>query len=135
MIARIVVALGIAASAFPIAADAAGGDAALPALPHTVGMSGPDVDRIEAGIAAFGRGDYRAAYNAFQAALAIRSQTAVANFNLGVAEIRLGKRTDGMTSMRRGFALAREHGMATSPQAHAMVAIARALGVTLGPTP
>jgi hypothetical protein len=56
----------------------------LPPLPHTVGISGPDVDPIESGIAAFDRRDVRGARDDFRRALAIGSQTPIANFNLGV---------------------------------------------------
>jgi hypothetical protein len=125
LVASLVVSLAFAA---PYDAGAA---PSLPPLPHTVGMSGPDVDAIEAGIAAFDRGDLMRAREDFRTALAIRGQTAVANFDYGVVEVRLGRRDAGAAAMRRGFALAREHGMAASPQAGAMRAIARALAIAL----
>jgi Flp pilus assembly protein TadD len=109
----------------------AGAAPALPSLPRTVGMSGPDVDLIESGIAAFDRGDLARARDDFRKALAIRGQTAVANFDYGVVEVRLGRRDAGAAAMRRGFALAREHGMAASPQAGSMRAIARVLDIVL----
>jgi hypothetical protein len=55
-----------------------------------------------------------------------------ANFNRGVTDLRLGDHTAGERRMRLGFRLANEHGMADSPQAASMRAIARALGVELG---
>jgi hypothetical protein len=95
-------------------------------------MSGPDVDLIESGIAAFDRRDLRAARADFAKALKIRSQTAIANFNLGVTDVELGDRAAGERAMRLGFRLAGDHGMGASPQAASMRAIARALGVELG---
>ena len=100
-------------------------------LPQTVGMAGPDVDLIESGIASYERNDLTHARDEFRRALAIRSQTAVANFNLGVTELRLGNRAAGAQAMRLGFSLARDHGMGSSPQASAMQRIAAALDVML----
>jgi hypothetical protein len=45
---------------------------------------------------------------------------------------RLGDRTAGERSMRLGFRLGAGHGMAASPQAGSMRAIARVRGVELG---
>ena len=106
--------------------------ASLPPLPHTVGMSGPDVDLIESGIAAFDRRDLRSARADFAKALTIRSQTAIATFNIGVTDVELGDRAVGKRAMRLGFRLAGDHGMGGSPQAASMRAIACALGVELG---
>lgn len=105
--------------------------AALPPLPHTVGMTGRDVNLIEAGIAAFDRHDLVAARAAFGGALAIRSQTAIANFNLGVTEFALGEHRRGERAMRLGFRLANQHGMGASPQVAAMQAIAKKFGISL----
>jgi hypothetical protein len=122
---------GVAVALGPARAEGATVPQWLPPLPHTVGMRGPDVDLIESGIAAFDRRDVRGARDDFRRALAIRSQTAIANFNLGVAKFQLGDREGGERSMKLGFRLANEHGMGTSPQAASMRAIARALNVSL----
>ena len=131
IVIMVVVLLWLVVAASITSARAAETDAPLPALPHTVGMRGPDVDLIETGIAAFSRGELAAARSDFEQALAIRSQTAVATFNLGVTEFRLGKRGDGERLMQRGLQLAHDHGMTASPQAASMRAIAHALGVDL----
>ena len=122
-----VVAFGVASLLGGVALSAT----PLPPLPHTVGMSGPDVDLIESGIAAYGRHDLRLARTDFRRALRIRSWTAVANFNLGVVDVRLGRRAIGTVEMRRGFTLANAHGMGASPQAQTMRTIAADLGVRL----
>jgi len=83
-------------------------------LPVTVGMSGPIPAIIVQGNAAYARGDLAAAKGAYEQAVALQSDVAVAVFNLGVVHLRRGDRTRGHAEMDRGFALAAAHGMGSS---------------------
>lgn len=75
-------------------------------LPATVGMGGPIPAIIVQGNAAYARGDLAAAQGAYERAVALQSDVAVAVFNLGVVHLRRGDRARGREEMGRGLALA-----------------------------